>query len=306
MPYFHVRIKYSEAGVGIPLRFFVENLSEREVRRNITEPYNDGVSFSINEEFFEGDYVDNVAVFKTDREFKDLIFEIRRKYDVNATPEEIWTYVMEGKMGEDVTDLFLAPRKDYEHKRALMKKTSRDVFIVHGKDYSAMKELKTILEEVGLNPIILHEQAGGSRTIAEKLEKYSDVGFAFVILTPDDLGSSFDEWRKAVGDIPHFSREDLSKITYNKTFIQRQMILAETLRRYHLFLKPRARQNVILEFGYFMGLLGRDRVCCLFKGDVELPSDMHGICYVPFENSINEIKGMILKELREAGYEIKV
>jgi len=61
---------------------------------------------------------------------------------------------------------------------------------------------------------------------------------------------------------------------------------------------------VILEFGYFIGLLGREKVCCLYKGNVELPSDMQGIVYVPFNESINEAKGMILKELSEAGYEI--
>jgi len=61
---------------------------------------------------------------------------------------------------------------------------------------------------------------------------------------------------------------------------------------------------VILEFCYFIGLLGREKVCCLYKGNVELPSDMQGIVYVPFNESINEAKGMILKELSEAGYEI--
>jgi hypothetical protein len=67
----------------------------------------------------------------------------------------------------------------------------------------------------------------------------------------------------------------------------------------------RARQNVILEFGYFIGKLRRDRVCCLHKGKVELPSDMQGIVYIPFKDSIEEARDMIIKELKEAGYEIK-
>jgi len=183
---------------------------------------------------------------------------------------------------------------------------SKKVFIVHGRNHEPMKKLKVMLEEFGLNPIVLHEQPSASRTIVEKLEKYSDVGFAFVILTPDDLGSSIDEWRKAVKDMPHFSREDVSKVTGSKTFIQREMMLVEALRRYHLFLKTRARQNVVLEFGYFIGLLGRDRVCCLYKRDVELPSDMQGIVYIPFKDSVNEAREMLIKELKEAGYEIKL
>jgi predicted nucleotide-binding protein len=70
-------------------------------------------------------------------------------------------------------------------------------------------------------------------------------------------------------------------------------------------IKERARQNVVLEFGYFMDLLTRNRVCCLYKGNIDLPSDMHGICYVPFQNSISEVKQTILKELEAAGYQLK-
>ena len=66
--------------------------------------------------------------------------------------------------------------------------------------------------------------------------------------------------------------------------------------------KPRARQNVIFEMGYFWGLLKRKRVCCLLKGDVEKPSDIEGIVYIPFKDSVREVKEMIIKELKAAGY----
>jgi predicted nucleotide-binding protein len=69
--------------------------------------------------------------------------------------------------------------------------------------------------------------------------------------------------------------------------------------------KDRVRQNVILEFGYFVGRIGRNKVCCLLKGSIELPSDMNGICYFNFENSVSEVWERILKELRAAGYEVK-
>jgi len=128
-----------------------------------------------------------------------------------------------------------------------------------------------MLYDFGLNPIVLHEQPSGSRTIVEKLEKYSDVGYALVILTPDDVGGPSKD---------------------------RRILRVEG--------KERARQNVILEFGYFMGLLGRDRVCCLYKGDVELPSDMHGIVYIPFKDSVEEVRNKIIKELKAAGFEIKM
>ena len=66
---------------------------------------------------------------------------------------------------------------------------SRNIFIVHGRDHKQMKELKEMVNKFGLNPIVLHEKASGGLTLPEKLERYSeDIGYAFVILTPDDVG----------------------------------------------------------------------------------------------------------------------
>jgi predicted nucleotide-binding protein len=146
-----------------------------------------------------------------------------------------------------------------------------------------------MLNELGFNPIVLHEQASGGLTIAEKLEKYAGkIGYAFIILTPDDIGAPVGELEQAFSNI-------------EKTFDTIQAIQRELSRTF----KRRARQNVVLEFGYLMGRLSREKICCLYKGDIELPSDMHGICYVHFNNSVNEVKDMVLKELKEVGYEIK-
>jgi predicted nucleotide-binding protein len=118
---------------------------------------------------------------------------------------------------------------------------SRRVFIVHGHDIGVRESVARFLERIELEVIILHEQAGKSRTIVEKLEEHSDVDFAVILLTPDDLGTS---------------KVDQAN------------------------LKPRARQNVILELGYFVGKLGRRRVCALYADGVELPSDVMGVQYV--------------------------
>lgn len=124
---------------------------------------------------------------------------------------------------------------------------SRRVFVVHGHDNEAKEGAARFLEKLGLRPIILHEQPSAGRTVVEKLEQYSgDTTFAVVLLTPDDIG--------AVGTAPHD-------------------------------LKPRARQNVIMELGYFIGKLGRTRVCALHKGGVELPSDYQGILYIEMDDA---------------------
>ena len=152
----------------------------------------------------------------------------------------------------------------------------KEVFIVHGTDHKPMQELKALLKEAGLTPIVLSEQPSGGRTLVEKLEEYSDVGYAFVILTPDDLGGIYESGGK-------WSRP-------------------KRLRSYLKKAYPRARQNVILELGYFIGKLGRDRVTCLLKKPLEQPSDIHGVVYIRFDKSLNEVKDAILQELKAAGY----
>ena len=165
---------------------------------------------------------------------------------------------------------------------------SKNIFIVHGRDAKPVKELKTMLSDFGLNPVILHEQPSGSRTIVEKLEKYSDVGYAFVLLTPDDFGCSGKDFRKVV--IPYLGQGKWETVES----------IDESV------FKKRARQNVVLEFGYFMGMLSRDRVCCLYNEDIELPSDMRGIVYIPFKESVRECRDKIIEELKAAGYEIEI
>ncbi len=183
------------------------------------------------------------------------------------------------------------------------KKFSNKVFIVHGRDFKAVNELKTLLQSEGLEPIILHEQASGSRTIIEKLEKHSDVGFAFVLLTPDDAG--YCQYERLVSDRIKITNYPTLKNFRSLVDKEHEVTIAEIMKAFVPALRGRARQNVVLEFGYFIGLLGRDRVCCLHQGNVELPSDMTGIVYIHFEKSVKECKEKILEELREAKYTVR-
>ncbi len=178
------------------------------------------------------------------------------------------------------------------------KKEEKQIFVVHGTEYQPVRELKAIIEELKIKPIILSEQPSKGMTIIEKLETYSKVGFAFIILTPDDLGLTKENLAN-VFEMPkeefsmdwvrRFLTEDLDEETSFKYFVKELDLL-----------KDRARQNVILEFGYFIGKLSRQKVCCLYTGNIELPSDMHGVCYLHFNKSVNEIKDAIIEELRAA------
>ncbi len=138
------------------------------------------------------------------------------------------------------------------------------IFIVHGHDELAKVSVENRVRELGLDPIILHKRPNAGRTIIEKFEDHANVSFAIVLLTPDDIGAP-----------------------KNKP--------SET--------KPRARQNVILELGYFMGKLGRNRVCALYKKGVELPSDIQGVTYLPMD-SAGAWRMDLAKEIKNAGIEV--
>ena len=139
------------------------------------------------------------------------------------------------------------------------------VFIVHGHDEAAKHVIARFVEKFNLKATILDEQASKGQTVIDKFEENADkVGFAIVLLTPDDVGAPKDQIDE---------------------------------------LKPRARQNVILELGYFLCGLGRERVCVLYKKGVELPSDIQGIVYVPMNNP-NEWQLKLATEMKQAGLPI--
>jgi predicted nucleotide-binding protein len=142
---------------------------------------------------------------------------------------------------------------------------SNSVFIVHGHDDATKEKVARFVEKLGLEAIILHEQVNKGMTVIEKFEEYSNnAGFAIALFTPDDIAYPLGEEKER---------------------------------------KPRARQNVVLEMGYFVGSLGRDKVCVLYKGDVELPSDILGVIYTKIDNH-DSWKLNLAKELKTAGYSV--
>lgn len=138
------------------------------------------------------------------------------------------------------------------------------VFIVHGHDDLAKEQLARFVSQIGLEPIILHEQASSSYTIIEKIEKYAnEVCYAIVLYTPCDQGS--------------------------KASVAIQ--------------SPRARQNVVFEHGYFIGKLGRKNVTAIVKGDLEKPNDISGVVYENFDDA-GGWKFKLAKEMKVSGCEI--
>jgi predicted nucleotide-binding protein len=150
-------------------------------------------------------------------------------------------------------------------KDPIMNTTSKPKIFVVHGHDPIKDQLESLLLRWGFEPIILEDQANLGQTLIEKFEKNSDVKCAIVLLTPDDEGRP----------------------------------------KHTDGLKPRARQNVILELGYFYGRLGRDKVICLYKSSVELPSDISGIVYISFRDNIkDEVYRKIRDELKAMGFTI--
>lgn len=145
------------------------------------------------------------------------------------------------------------------------------VFVVYGHDETARNHLEAMLRRWGLEPLILDQLPSEGQTIIEKLEKYTaDVHFAVVLATPDDEGN-------------RAGRDD------EKAY--------------------RARQNVVLELGMLLSRLGRSRVAIILKqqANMERPSDIQGLIYIPFKDDLQKEVGTILaKEMAAQGYHIDI
>ena len=147
------------------------------------------------------------------------------------------------------------------------KSKNRKVFVVYGHDDIAKTQLEALLRRWDLEPIILDQQASGGQTIIEKLEEFgSDISYAIVLATPDDIGKDKNELKE----------------------------------------KLRVRQNVVLELGMFLAKLGREKVAILLKEaeNFEKPSDIQGLIYIPFQKKVDDVAISLIRELTRQGFSI--
>jgi len=167
--------------------------------------------------------------------------------------------------------------KNWEQVKALIESTTpvesiqnRKIFVVYGHDLVARTELEAMLRRWNLDPLILDQLGSSGMTIIEKLEEYiSQANFGIVLATPDDIG---------------YAKND------------------ESLKKF------RVRQNVVLEMGMLLAKLGRSKVAILLKNteEMERPSDIQGLIYIPFTDKVDETALSLAKELGSNGYTIDI
>ncbi len=269
MPYYHV---YIESDNPRARCFELDKTELSELKEDVILPYLKGDQFHFNGYLLDKKNVGRILIKKSDISYKEYA---RQKEQRSAFPAMYRDILTNNECFEDITGEILkecksqlqeaAPKSEVlapNKPKAPMDKSK--VFIVHGHDGEAKQAVARFIEKIGLEAIILHEQASSGQTIIEKIEANSNVGFGIVLYTPCDLGA------------PQEQKENL---------------------------KPRARQNVVFEHGYLIGKIGRKNVCALVKGDIETPNDISGIVYIKMDEG-DSWKFAVAKEMKACGYEV--
>lgn len=273
---YHVRISIKDKSYGE----VKTDLNEEELQARFLTPYEEGNPIIINGKTIRLKDLERIQISKSENSISGLIQKVKRE-DAQSSVAVIGGYSYEWRAAgkaEDITDEYIKgppgyKAQDEEREESSLNSSSKKVFVVHGHDHELKNDTDVFLRNLNLEPIILHRQPDEGLTIIEKFEQNSDVSFAIILLTPDDIGFKVDKL-----EIP----EDEREVEY------------------------RARQNVIFEFGYFVGKLGRSNVCCIYKENVSLPSDISGLIYKKVNNSIEEVGYNLIQEFKNAGLDPQI
>lgn len=250
------------------------DLTKEQLLSRFVGPYEQGLAITINGKSIQPDDIERITISESEKTIESFVNQVRHESEMSSVaiiggPSYIYQAI---GLAKDVTDEFIEGpagyKRDFSHSKDPLKWTAsrevKKVFIVHGHDEVAQSKAARFVEKLGLEAVILHEKASSGRTIIEKIEYYSDVGFAVVLYTPDDVGS-------------------------------------QKLKSDNLML--RARQNVVFEHGYLIGKLGRENVAALVDGKLELPNDISGVVYIEMDEA-SAWHLRLAKEMKHSGYDI--
>lgn len=237
--------------------------------------------------FIEDEHTKNIELFHTqiETEIDDKV----EKYNEQIKKESPFNFNLYGSSESDkildelnqllnrqvfkILEICATIDANSEKKKTLIKqdkqnsttKLNENVFIVHGHNNEIKQTVARTLSKLKFNPIILHENANTGNTVIEKFEELANsASYAIILLSDDDLGKAKTESK------------------YNS----------------------RARQNVVMELGYFLGKLGRDKVFVLKSGDVEVPSDIMGVIYNTYDGEEGGWKNKLVKDMKSSGFNV--
>ena len=221
--------------------------NESDIINEYVIPYLKGIDFFVGSTFVNKEKISNIFIKKTNDEIDEIKKNLQSKSSFIVYTREVT--LKNSSIGENIIgDLIKKIKKESEIKERIgdekrIPYANNKIFIVHGHDDEMKAKVTRFINQIGLIPIVLHEQASKGQTIIEKIDEYTDVRHGIVLYSPCDLGKSKNDTE----------------------------------------LKERARQNVIFEHGYLIGKLGKNKVTALNKGNIETPSDIGGIIYINYD-----------------------
>lgn len=233
----------------------LDNVDLDDVKKHIIYPFLKKETIFIDGRYIDASKINMVKIKQSDKTTSALQDIANARVPRGVFMSYSRTNVLNDTYTTDITKEVLTNAGDFiassqkEKIDASIKNTTTSdntsVFIVHGRDDLAKTEVARFIEKLGLKAIILHEQDNGGKTIIEKIEEYTNVGYGIVLYTPCDVGSLENDEN----------------------------------------LKPRARQNVVFEHGYLIGRIGRNKVSALVKAEVEIPGDLNGLVYTELDKA---------------------
>lgn len=270
--YYHVQLEVEDKTISSKRIIATEiDMPELDMLKNyMVRPFLRQERFMVDGYLIDPQNIKRFVIKKTEKSAKELADIENGTVSEHALivlyPEDILNY---DKYATDITkEVFSEVQLQMINTNAILLSTdiSNRVFIVHGHNEIIKEKTARLVSQIGLEPVILHEQANAGKTIIEKFESNAkDVGFAIILLTDDDKGNCKEEAQTRLND--------------------------------------RARQNVIFEMGYFYGKIGRGRVVALLSEGVEKPGDIDGIVYISLDNA-GAWRYEIVKELIACGYSV--
>jgi len=266
------------------------------VRKNYASPYLKDKPFHCGGSIVKPSEIDSILVFCSQVPFGELILPNGKNPLEEPVDDDYTARVFAStkvKNVYSVTEEFITSAPEREGETATASPESiagkNKVFLVHGRDETQALRLQKHLRDRNVDAEMFEDfkERSGSNTIIELLEYiWKNAGYAFIVTLAEDLGVLRDEFERSKNNIFR-GIKDIE--------VMKACSLLESL-------KARARQNVVFEFGLFVGALGRDKVCCLLQeGIQEKPSDIDGILYTAFTKSVEEKFSEIDAKLKKAG-----
>jgi predicted nucleotide-binding protein len=272
--FYHVIIERKDEKKGAQLSE-LDKEHERDIIDEVILPFVKKQDFQFNGYFLKSSEISRIIIIESDISSKQLSANAQGRLSSNIIMYiSPLMAVQDDDYTRDITkELFKKANNVKEAQETLNKQDEENtkkalnrgqVFIVHGHDALAKTECESFVRQIGYEPIILHKEASQGKTIIEKIEHYSNVGFGIVLYTPCDVGAQVAEKRN---------------------------------------LQPRARQNVVLEHGFIMGNIGRKNVVALVKGNIEKPNDISGVVYEDMDEK-GAWRFKVAQEMKAAGYDV--